>query len=592
MKLFLTMLLFVCSTVLFGQGVQPPGAGTEEYPYLMSEFGHLVWFSETEEAWGSYFLQIADIDASESVNLNDGTGWNPIGYSYHDDEIGFVWSYFTGVYNGQTFEISNIFLNSQSNEPIGFFRFISSGLVTNLKLSDVDFTGYSGGILAGVIISDSVIDNVAVNGIISSCHNTGGIAASISNSSIKNSSSNVIMNVSDLISYAGRIGGFVGESSNARIQNCTSTLEFYSEHDDLDSVGGFIGRNGGEIFLCQSESYITLNGGSDIGGFVGSNDYDIVDCHSYTEIESLNNESLEYVGGFVGKMRGSDADNPAPQFPEIAGCSAKGFITGSDYTGGFIGSAVFCFISNSYTMVDIYAQDINNFMINLFAGEFYVQLNGGINRSYTANRVIGSDRDAGFTEPSGNEFWVGYDNYVDYEVAEINPEVLIHADGMTTAQMKDVATYTQVYDYLPWDFVGDPYADVANWDVWDINPEINDGYPYLTYNIIATDNDDLEDSIELNTVSEVTIHSLYPNPFNPTTTISYTLKQASNVNIEIYNIIGQKVYTKDLAQQSAGSHNFTWDGVNNRNSRVASGLYLFRIKTDKGVSNTKGIVMK
>jgi hypothetical protein len=243
-------------------------------------------------------------------------------------------------------------------------------------------------------------------------------------------------------------------------------------------------------------------------------------------------------------------------------------------------------------MVDINAQENNNPMINLFAGDFYVQLNGGINRSYTANRIIGSDRDAGFTIPFGGEFWVGYDNYVDYEVAEISPEVLIHADGMTTAQMKDVATYTQVYDYLPWDFVGDPYADVANWDVWDINPEINDGYPYLTYNIIATDNEDLEDSIELNTVSEVTIHSLYPNPFNPTTTISYNLKQAGIVDVEIYNIKGQKVYTKDLAQQSAGSHNFTWDGVNNRNSRVASGLYLFRIKTDKGVSNTKGILMK
>ncbi len=578
MKFILVTLICVCSVMLFGQGLLPPGAGTEEDPYLMSEFDHLVWFSETEEAWGSYFLQIADIDASESANVNEVAEWNDI--------------WFSGQYDGGGYEILNHYLNRGVDGNASFFRQITGGLVKNLTLRDFNYTGSIVGLLAIGITSESSVYNVTVSGSILCYVKSGGISAFVSDSLIEYSFSNAIITVSDLISYAGRIGGFVGSSSGSRIQNCTSTLELYSEHDDLNYVGGFIGINGGEIFLCESESYITLNGGSYIGGFVGSNDYDIVDCHSYTEIESLNNESLEYVGGFVGSMRGSDADNPAPQFPEIAGCSAKGFITGSDYTGGFIGSAVFCFISNSYTMVDIYAQLSNSFGINLFAGDFYVQLYGGINRSYTANRIIGSGRDAGFTIPSGNEFWVGYDNYVDYEVAEINPEVLIHADGMTTAQMKDVATYTQVYDYLPWDFVGDPYADVANWDVWDINPEINDGYPYLTYNIVATENEELEENIEVNAVSDVIINSLYPNPFNPTTTISYTLKQAGIVDVEIYNIKGQKVYTKDLAQQSAGSHNFTWDGVNNRYSRVASGLYLFRIKTDKGVSNTKGILMK
>ena len=71
MKFFLVTLLCVCSVILFGQGIIPPGLGTEEDPYLMSEFDHLVWFSETEEVWGSYFLQTADIDASESSNVND-----------------------------------------------------------------------------------------------------------------------------------------------------------------------------------------------------------------------------------------------------------------------------------------------------------------------------------------------------------------------------------------------------------------------------------------------------------------------------------------------------------------------------------------
>ncbi len=578
MKLLFVTVLCVCSVMLCGQGLQAPGLGTEDDPYLISEFAHLLWLSETEEVWDSYFLQTADIDASESANVNEVAEWNDI--------------WFSGQYDGGSYEILNHYLNRGVDGNASFFRQITGGLVKNLTLRDFNYTGSIVGLLAIGITSESSVYNVTVSGSILCYEKSGGIATFVNSSLIEYSSSEVVINIADISQSPGDIGGFVGSSSGSRIQNCSSTLELYSEHYVLEIVGGFIGSNDGEIFLCQSESYIVLNGGSYIGGFVGSNGYDIVDCHSYTEIESLNNETLEYVGGFVGNMRGADADNPDPQFPEIAGCSAKGFITGSDCTGGFIGSALFCFISNSYTMVDIYAQENNNPMINLFAGDFYVQLNGGINRSYTANRIIGSDRDAGFTIPFGGEFWVGYDNYVDYEVAEINPEVLIHADGMTTAQMKDVATYTQVYDYLPWDFVGDPYGDVADWDVWDINPEINDGYPFLTYNIIATDNDDLEENIDVNAVSDIRINSLYPNPFNPTTTIAYTLKKSSNVYVEIYNIKGQKVYTKDLAKQSAGTHNFTWHGVDNHNRSVASGLYLFRIRNNNEVSTGKGILLK
>ena len=81
MKFILANLLCIFGGILFGQGLLPPGAGTEEDPYLMSEFGHLVWFSETEEAWGSYFLQTADIDASESANVNEVAEWTNFSYS-------------------------------------------------------------------------------------------------------------------------------------------------------------------------------------------------------------------------------------------------------------------------------------------------------------------------------------------------------------------------------------------------------------------------------------------------------------------------------------------------------------------------------
>lgn len=68
------------------------------------------------------------------------------------------------------------------------------------------------------------------------------------------------------------------------------------------------------------------------------------------------------------------------------------------------------------------------------------------------------------------------------------------------------------------------------------------------------------------------VHGNYPNPFNPTTTISYSLPQTMEVQLTIYNILGQKVVTLVNSEQEAGMQNVTWDA-----SRVASGTYLYRM---------------
>ena len=85
----------------------------------------------------------------------------------------------------------------------------------------------------------------------------------------------------------------------------------------------------------------------------------------------------------------------------------------------------------------------------------------------------------------------------------------------------------------------------------------------------------------------------YPNPFNPTTTISFSITQNSDfVNLEIYNVKGQKVKQLVSSQLSAGQHSVEWNGKNENNKSVTSGIYYCRLKSGNSVNSKKMILMK
>ncbi|MCK4311632.1 MAG: T9SS type A sorting domain-containing protein, partial [Candidatus Cloacimonetes bacterium] len=73
----------------------------------------------------------------------------------------------------------------------------------------------------------------------------------------------------------------------------------------------------------------------------------------------------------------------------------------------------------------------------------------------------------------------------------------------------------------------------------------------------------------------------YPNPFNPKTTISFSLaKDAKNAKLEIYNIKGQKVKQLVSDQLSAGQHSEVWDGDDESGKPVSSGVYLYKLNVN------------
>ncbi|RLC55122.1 MAG: hypothetical protein DRH89_08335, partial [Candidatus Cloacimonadota bacterium] len=84
----------------------------------------------------------------------------------------------------------------------------------------------------------------------------------------------------------------------------------------------------------------------------------------------------------------------------------------------------------------------------------------------------------------------------------------------------------------------------------------------------------------------------YPNPFNPTTTIAYNMLEDGNVSIEVFNIKGQLVKTLINDYKIAGDHTLVWEGTNNANHKVSSGIYFYKMKSGNYSSTKKMILMK
>jgi len=84
----------------------------------------------------------------------------------------------------------------------------------------------------------------------------------------------------------------------------------------------------------------------------------------------------------------------------------------------------------------------------------------------------------------------------------------------------------------------------------------------------------------------------YPNPFNPETTIRYSVKETSPVTIEVYNLKGQLVRTLVNEVKTAGNYSVVWNGRDNHNQPVSSGVYFYKMNAGKYSSTKKMIMMK
>ena len=92
------------------------------------------------------------------------------------------------------------------------------------------------------------------------------------------------------------------------------------------------------------------------------------------------------------------------------------------------------------------------------------------------------------------------------------------------------------------------------------------------------------------TPAEFALLQNYPNPFNPETTIKYNLAETGDVNLRIYNIVGQVVRTLVAERQPAGRYEVRWVGTDDRGMAVSSGIYFYQI-TAGGFRDVKRLML-
>jgi len=92
--------------------------------------------------------------------------------------------------------------------------------------------------------------------------------------------------------------------------------------------------------------------------------------------------------------------------------------------------------------------------------------------------------------------------------------------------------------------------------------------------------------------TEIALHQNYPNPFNPATRISFSLPNTGQVRLDIFNFLGQRVSTLVDSTLEAGYHELIWDGNDSDGGTAASGIYFYRIETDRYVDSRRMMLLK
>jgi len=283
------------------------GSGTGGDPYQIADWHQL---HNVRNYMDSYFILVNNLDSNtagytELANqtANSGKGWQPIG--------DYTSVNFTGTFDGQGYEIKDLFINRPSEDYVGLFGAVDvGGAVKNVGVVDGTVSGdwYVGGLVGRIdgIVSNSystcnVTGYCVVGGLVgcnygtaSNCSAAGDVSASWRYAGglagINQGNVSSCYATGDVTGGGHTVGGLMGRSDpSGTVDNCYST----GNVSGYTYVGGLMGENRNTV----SNSYSTgkVNGNNGVGGLIGKNDGIVSNAYSTCNVTGSSG-----VGGLVG----------------------------------------------------------------------------------------------------------------------------------------------------------------------------------------------------------------------------------------------------------------------------------------------------
>ena len=100
------------------------------------------------------------------------------------------------------------------------------------------------------------------------------------------------------------------------------------------------------------------------------------------------------------------------------------------------------------------------------------------------------------------------------------------------------------------------------------------------------------DDLQTQIPGEFSLAQNYPNPFNPSTKISFNILNAGEYELNIFNILGEKVRTLTNRNYTVGEYTSVWDARNDAGNPVSSGVYFYRLSSDKQTLTRKMLLVR